>query len=417
MAFVSGFVDRCVPALSVSLIFGLATPLHALELAPIMAPFEELTQNSTQQYTLAIMPLQGESEAKTPVDTYIEGSLLHAFSQISAFQVLEREQIKQLLKEQGFSQTAYVSPEAALKVGQMLGARLIITGHYVTLPTSLQLHLRLVDAESGRILKVIQEDIPKDPNLYALLGELTPEQKQAREQKAFQDNVLNTTINVTGALAKAYLDNQFPNNHLNLQPQNSPQPQHRPPVPFGDPPHPVHMPISGGQIQPLYYQDFSGFAPGTAMPHWGAGMVVRKSNRYPMHVLTTENPNTQQWSQMLNLPEDFVLELHAFDQTPGGMSTSPLTLKLWSQDRSRNLLIHKQGHGFSAGSAPMQSAPWRAQDWNIIALKKVGTQIICLVNGQVVFSQPLSDRYWSGLEVQSPVMNHWAFTRLSVVAP
>ena len=372
--------------------FLLPSALQALELAPIMAPFQELTQNSTQQYTLAIMPLQGDSEAKTPVDTYIEGSLLQAFSQISAFQVLEREQIKQLLKEQGFSQTAYVSPEAALKVGQMLGARLIITGHYVTLPTALQLHLRLVDAETGRILKVIQEDIPKDPNIYALLGQLTPEQKEAEAQKAFQDNLLNTTLNVTGALAKAYLEHQVPSRSAN-------------PLP------------SAQGSQRLYTQDFSGFAPGTPMPHWGAGMMVRKSSRYPMHVLTTENPSTQQWSQQLNLPEDFVLEIHAFDQAPGGMSMSPLTLKLWSQDRSRNLLIHKQGHGFAAGNLPLQNAPWRAQDWNIIALKKVGTQLTCLVNGQVVFSQPLSDRYWSGLEVQSALMNRWAFTRLSVFTP
>lgn len=394
----------------------LPAPVHALELAPIMAPFEELTRNSTQQYTLAVMPLQGESEAKTSVDTYIEGSLLQAFSQISAFQVLEREQIKQLLKEQGFSQTAYVSQEAALKVGQMLGARLIVTGHYVKLPATLQMHLRLVDAESGRILKVIQEDIPKDQNLYALLGELSPEQKQAQDQKLFQDQMLNTALNVTGALAKAYLDNQFPNrSNITPQPQASsyPQPQHRPPIPFGDPPHPTY-PVGP---TPLYLQDFSGFAAGTAMDHWGPGMVVRKSNRYPMHVLTTENPSTQQWSQMLNLPEDFVLELHAFDQTPGGMSTSPLTLKLWSQDRSRTLLIYKRGHGFAVGDLPVQSVPWRAQNWNIIALKKVGTQLTCLVNGQVVFSHPLSGQYWSGLAVESPTMNRWAFTRLGVFNP
>ena len=380
----------------------LTLPLQALELSPVMLPFQELTQNSTQQYTLAIMPLQGESESKATVDTYIEGSLLQAFSQISAFQVLERAQIQQLLKEQGFSQSAYVSPEAALKVGQMLGARLIITGHYVTLPTALQLHLRLVDAESGRILKVIQEEIPKDQNLYALLGQLTPEQKEAQVQKATQDQLLNTALNVTGALAKAYLDHQFPRQGLNLQPEAPPPPSFNPPV--SGPPR-------------LYAQDFSSFAPGTPMPHWGAGMVVRQSQRYPMHVLTTENPATQQWSQLLNLPEDFILELHAFDQAPGGMSMSPLTLKLWSQDRSRQLLIHKQGHGFAAGNSPMQAAPWRAQDWNIIALKKTGTQLTCLINGQTVFSYPLSVTRWSGLEVRSPVMNRWAFTRLSVFVP
>ena len=35
------------------------------------------------------------------------------------------------------------------------------------------------------------------------------------------------------------------------------------------------------------------------MPHWGAGMVVRQSQRYPMHVLTTENPATWKDNDLL----------------------------------------------------------------------------------------------------------------------
>lgn len=387
------------------------TPAQALDMQAVMQPFQELTRHSTQQYTLAIMPLHanGSSDGeRNGVDAYLEGALLQGFTELPAFQVLEREQIAQVLKEQGFSQSAYVSPEAAVSVGKMLGARLIITGHYLMLPKQVQLHLRLVDTESGRILKVIQENLPKDENLYALSGELTPEQRQAQEQKAFQDNVLNTTLNVTGALAKAYLDNQFPRTGPPVPPPQSPAMPVAPALPVA--------PFPQGN-QALYFQDFSAFVPGTRLPQWGLGMVVRQSQRHPMHVLTTENPACQSWEQALNLPADFVLELHAYDQGPGQLSMSPLTLKLWSPDRSREVVIKKQGHTFSVGLTPAVSSAWQGNAWNVIALKKEGLTLTGLVNGQEVFRQSLSGPYWQGLRVESPVMSRWAFTRLGIYRP
>ncbi len=387
-----------------------ALPATALDMQGVMQPFQELTRHSTQQYTLAIMPLHanGANNAeRSAVDAYLEGALLQGFTELPAFQVLEREQIAQVLKEQGFSQSAYVSPEAAVSVGQMLGARLIITGHYLMLPQQVQLHLRLVDAESGRILKVIQENLPKDESLYALSGELTPEQRQAQEQKAFQDNVLNTTLNVTGALAKAYLDNQFPRTGPPVSPQ--------PPSQVFAPAPPMRPSPQGPQA--LYFEDFSSFVPGTRLPQWGLGMVVRQSQRHPMHVLTTEDPASQAWEHSLNLPADFVLELHAFDQSAGSLSMSPLTLKLWSPDRSREIVVRKQGHALSVGALPAAPAPWQANAWNVIALKKEGLTLTCLVNGQEVFRQSLSGPYWQGLRVESPAMSRWAFTRLGIYRP
>lgn len=377
---------------------------QALDLQAVKQPFEELTRQSTQRYPLAIMPLQDQTGATVQaLNRYLEGELLQLFTELPAFQVLERSQIQQLLKEQGFSQSVYVSPEAAVAVGKMLGARLILTGHYTNLPQAVQLHLRLVDAESGRILKVVQTDLPKDEVLYALLGEMSPEQRTAQEQKAFQDNMLNTALNVTGALAKAYLDNQRGPGGLPGQP-------FQPALPAQP-----GSPAQGGYAQPLYFQDFSGFQPGTVLPSWGVGMVVRQSQRHPMHVLTTENPAVRKWQQALPLPEDFVLELHAYDQSPDG--STPLQLDLRSADGQRQLQIHKLGSGFAVGNRPLQFSTWQTQAWNVIALKKEGLQLTLLVNGQPVTSEALSTPYWRGLTVQSALMNRWAFTRLGVFRP
>lgn len=48
------------------------------------------------------------------------------------FRVVDRERIQDVLKELGFSQTAYVDPNKALEVGKMVSAQYLITGKIVS---------------------------------------------------------------------------------------------------------------------------------------------------------------------------------------------------------------------------------------------------------------------------------------------
>jgi TolB-like protein len=116
--------------------------------------------------------------------------------------LLEREQIKDILKEQGFQGSGACSDEACLvEMGQILGVQEIITGSLGRLGTLIIINLRSINVGSGRITKVVSQDIPGKledviyylPNIARKLvgldtipitGVETKETQQAEEKKA-----------------------------------------------------------------------------------------------------------------------------------------------------------------------------------------------------------------------------------------
>ena len=379
---------------------GFTFQAQALDMSPVMQHFKTLTRNSTQRYTLALLPIarfdKKESDALT---RYVNDHVLQGLIQNRGFTLVERENMQAILKEQGFSQSAYVTPDEAVAVGQLLGARLLLAGHYMPLNEHLHFHLKLIDAQSGKILTVIQEKVAKD----SLALELAPndrEVKAAEAKKAKEAEDWKNFINGAVTLGEAGIKL---NNALNGE------------TPLSLPTQaPVFRPPSG---QRVFYEDFSRFAPGTPMNSFGKGMVVRQSQRYGMNIVTTESPFTPALLHRVNLPRNFALEIHAFDRltNPTRVSANPLQVKLWSRDRSRVLELNKYGHRFVLGPQSV-AAPWRYQDWNVIALVKRGRNVKAYINGQEVLSASITDMPWQGFELTSPQLNHWAFTRFSVQA-
>lgn len=370
----------CVGLLTLS-----AQPACALEIKSLLTPLQALTQNSQNSYTLAVIPLERfDKQADQGAGQYVTDALLKELISMPAFVVVERQNIAAVLKEQGFGQSAYVTPEQAVEVGKLSGARLILSGHYLPVANDLQVQLRLIDAESGRVLTVIQEKIPKDDSVYNLLGETSPGKKFESDMQNFAQKLL---LGVAETAA-----------------QNLTQ---------GLLPAPAKPSFSKQQ---LFFNDFSQYAPGTPLPQFGPGLIVRRSQRYPMHVITTENPQVHQLNQPLNLPDNFILEIHAFDQfkTPDQVSASLLQFNL--QAPGQQIQIQKYGNAFAFAGQPPSPAPWRYQEWNILALTKQGSLMSWYVNGQLIQQQQVNANQWQGFLLSSPHLNHWAFTRLAVYA-
>ncbi len=74
--------------------------------------------------------------------------------QTAAFQVIEREQMNAILKEQDFTLTDNCnSAECAVQVGQMLGVEQMISGDIGKLGTTWTVDLRLIDITTGKIIQ------------------------------------------------------------------------------------------------------------------------------------------------------------------------------------------------------------------------------------------------------------------------
>lgn len=100
------------------------------------------------------------------------GELLNASGRV---QVVERAVIEQLLSELNLGSSELADPQTALKLGQLLAAKLIGTGSLLYLPDSTLLNLRVIDTETTAIAKTITHRLPADADLERELFALNRE--------------------------------------------------------------------------------------------------------------------------------------------------------------------------------------------------------------------------------------------------
>lgn len=79
--------------------------------------------------------------------------LITDLSNINMLDIVERDKLEAILKEQKLSNSKDFDPTTAAKVGKLLGAEIILTGGYFDMMGSLRIDARFIDVETGKILK------------------------------------------------------------------------------------------------------------------------------------------------------------------------------------------------------------------------------------------------------------------------
>jgi len=99
------------------------------------------------------MPLQAKGVSANDADVITDG-LIARLQQNGAMRVMERGQMDQILKEQGFANSgACEGGECAVQVGKFLAVDRILLGSVGILGRTYTLNLRLVDVGTGEVLK------------------------------------------------------------------------------------------------------------------------------------------------------------------------------------------------------------------------------------------------------------------------
>jgi hypothetical protein len=89
---------------------------------------------------------------------------------IGSFIVLERSQVDQILKEQGFQMTGCVDTSCAVKVGQMLSAKKILVGTVMKVGNKIVISGRIVDIEKGVGEKAAHQSMSSTDELEEAAG-------------------------------------------------------------------------------------------------------------------------------------------------------------------------------------------------------------------------------------------------------
>lgn len=74
-------------------------------------------------------------------------------------QIIERQKLVSVLQELQLGSSELTDESVRLKVGRMLGAKRMVFGSYLVSGSNMRLDLRLVDVETGRILKTAKETV------------------------------------------------------------------------------------------------------------------------------------------------------------------------------------------------------------------------------------------------------------------
>jgi len=107
--------------------------------------------------TIAVMELNAEgisdSEARI-----ITSRLRTDLFNTNKFIVLEREKMDEILNEQGFQNSGCTTNDCAVEIGQLIGVKQMVAGEIGKLGNLFTMSIRLIDVETGKVLKTATED-------------------------------------------------------------------------------------------------------------------------------------------------------------------------------------------------------------------------------------------------------------------
>ena len=82
--------------------------------------------------------------------------------QLGRYQVIERGQMEQILQEQDFQLSGCTSNECAVEIGRVLGCEQMLAGSFGKIGSIYTIDMRIIDVESGGILRTTSYDVRGD---------------------------------------------------------------------------------------------------------------------------------------------------------------------------------------------------------------------------------------------------------------
>lgn len=101
----------------------------------------------------------------------VQQMLLTELAQNSSLRIVERSLLRDILAEQDLATAGRVDPQTAASVGRLVGARYIITGQFTDLYGDFRMDGRIINVETGEIIKTEQVRAQRE-RLYDLLVDL-----------------------------------------------------------------------------------------------------------------------------------------------------------------------------------------------------------------------------------------------------
>ena len=97
------------------------------------------------------------SSTRPDIGELLSGKIIETLMGKGKYSVVERERLLLALEELRLGNTSLVDERFRLDLGRLVGARLMVFGGYQIIGEVMRVDLRLVEVESGKVLKAVEK--------------------------------------------------------------------------------------------------------------------------------------------------------------------------------------------------------------------------------------------------------------------
>jgi TolB-like protein len=135
-----------------------AETTHVRRPAPGRAAVASAAAATVEPKTLAVLYFDNRTGSADydALGKGIAAMMITDLAAVEELQVVEREHLQEVLKEQDQQRSSYFDPASAVRAGKLLGAQYILAGQITAVRPSIRIDTRVVDVESSRIVKTAQ---------------------------------------------------------------------------------------------------------------------------------------------------------------------------------------------------------------------------------------------------------------------
>lgn len=96
-------------------------------------------------------------EGEKNIGELLSAQITEVLQQKGELTVIDRTRLERVLEELHLGSSALANDQTRLKLGKLVGARYMIFGGYQVLAGRIRIDIRMVDVETGKVLKAVQK--------------------------------------------------------------------------------------------------------------------------------------------------------------------------------------------------------------------------------------------------------------------
>jgi len=159
------------------ILFGLS--ILSLLFSQWLPPTASAISSEPERMRIAIVDFEtmGGDIGFKDVGSIVAEWLITSFVQSGRFEVVERSQLQKILEEQKLALSGLVAQETAVKLGKVLGVKVIISGTLIKMKDTIEINARLIDTQDGSIIKAEKRKAERVADLESAVEDLATQIK------------------------------------------------------------------------------------------------------------------------------------------------------------------------------------------------------------------------------------------------